>query len=161
MEQINDRLNKIANKRAELDAQAAAKKKNEIETINMYEKKFKELAPRIKEIITLCRALLENDFPIGRDGKLKTDGIRHNLGIYFERTWNGLLFLNVGIAGGGCCGYDLAINENGELVKNPLDIIVGARDYNVAYRDYVNKARQFVDDFDDFEQRFYDYVDSL
>jgi hypothetical protein len=98
----------------------------------------------------------------------ETNGIDHNLGFYFEyekgygRSFSHRLgVLGIGIAGGGCCGSDIMIDRNGDIIKNPLDYVIGLWTSLDAYNDFCGKTSRFLKEFDEFERKFYDYVDNL
>ena len=58
----------------------------------------------------------------------------------------------IGFKGGGCHGYDFAINEDGVVVScNEKELTM-----EVEFR-----AKKFVKEFDKFEKKFYEYVDNL
>ena len=168
MEKMNERLAKIANKRAQLDALASAEQMKKVQTIAYYANKLKMLAPRIKDLMEIANSLVENDIPLGQTTtelgmKYKdafvAEGIHHRLGFFFERLNGENYLVGIGIEGGGCCGHDLVVNDDGYMEKHP--------DYNYAsyqytgYWDYCDKCKRFLNEFDDFERRVYAYVDNL
>ena len=67
--------------------------------------------------------------------------------------------MGIGIKGGGCCGHDLAVNANGEIVIN-IDPYEKAYEYN-GYNDYCHKYEQFIEQFHAFENKVYQYVENL
>lgn len=161
-----DRLNKIAERRNILDAQQRAIEHTKAMTIANLENGIKSLAPRIKELIAVGEALLENNIPFGKkigvwkaDEEFITDGINHELGFFFEYGKDDSPLLGIGIEGGGCDGHDLVINANGEFVKN-IDPYKKGYNYD-GYYDYRSKYKKFIKDFDEFENKVYQYVDNL
>jgi len=161
-----DRLNKIAERRKILDAQQIAIECGKAKYIADLENGIKSLVPRIKELITVGAALLENNIPFGkvsngweRHEEFITNGITHELGFFFKFGKDNSPLLGIGIKGGGCDGHDLAVNENGEFVIN---IDPNARGYNYdGYYDYCRKYKQFINNFDEFESKVYQYVENL
>lgn len=160
-----DRLNKIAERRNILDAQQRAIEHTKAMTIANLENGIKALAPRIKELIAVAEALLENNIPFGRvsgwdnDEEFITNGITHELGFFFKYGKDNSPLLGIGIKGGGCDGHDLAVNAEGEFVKN-IDPYKKGYNYN-GYYDYRSKYKKFINDFDEFENKVYQYVDNL
>jgi hypothetical protein len=161
-----DRLNKIAERRKILDTQQRAIECEKIKTIADLENGIKSLAPRIKELITVGVALLANNIPFGnRVGFRKeyeefiTNGITHELGFFFQFGKHNSPLLGIGIKGGGCDGHDLAVNAEGEFVK-AIDPYAKVYRYD-GYYDYCRKCKQFIKDFDEFENKVYQYVENL
>ena len=162
-----DRLNKIANKGREIvDAQKAEQLRKE-EIINCYARHIKNIAPRIKELMKVGHALLNNNLAFGKqtkaligyDEEFITNGITHKLGFFFQFARDNSPLLGIGIKGGGCCGQDLAVDENGDMVVK-IDPHYHSYRY-FGFDDYCGKCEQFLDDFNDFEKRVYEYIDNL
>lgn len=161
-----DRINKIAERRNILDAQQKDIDCEKAKTIANLENGIKMLVPRIKELIAVAEALLENNIPFGKaatrwdeDDEFITNGITHKLGFFFKYAKDNSPLLGIGIKGGGCDGHDLAVNADGEFVIN---IDPYAKGYNYdGYYDYCRKYKQFIKDFDEFEKKVYQYVDNL
>lgn len=164
---LNDRLNKIAQKRAELDKKEQDERTRKVNTIQYYNRAIKELAPRIDVLLDIAKSLLENNIPIGKrvkafigyDEELVTEGINHKLGFYFTYKDRHRCLVGIGIAGGGCCGHDLAVNAFGNMVVS-IDPNYNSYQYD-GYSDFCCKCKQFLNDFDDFEKRVFQYVDNL
>lgn len=164
-----NRIEKIRAKRQALDAQAKSEQERKEQTVKFYTNRLKQFAPRINELMQLAMELLKNDIPLGKRYKdlvfykdeFVTEGIHHRLGFYFKYENGRRYLLGIGIEGGGCCGHDLAVNTNGTIIKNPLDIIIGCRDYEKAYTDFCGKCQDFLEEFDEFEKKVFDYVDNL
>lgn len=162
-----DRINKIAERRNILDAQQRAIECGKMKTIDDLANGIKALTPRIKELITVGVALLSNNIPFGKvgggflnnDEEFITNGITHKLGFFFQFGKDNSPLLGIGIKGGGCDGHDLAVNAEGEFVKS-IDPYAKVYEYN-GYYDYCRKCKQFINDFDEFESKVYQYVDNL
>lgn len=165
----NERLNKIVGRRKELDAKATEKQEQRRMVIENCNSAFKNLAPRISDLIKICTCLLENNISIGIRTKdiigyneeFVTDGVRHGLGFYFRYNNGTRTLIGIGIEGGGACGHDLAVDENGNIVVNPLNKVIGLWTYDDAYNDFYRKCQRFFEYFDSFEKRVFDYVDNL
>ena len=161
-----DRINKIAEKRKILDAQQRAIECGKIKTIGDLANGIRALAPRIKELIAVGEALLANNIPFGKrvDGwnnheEFIANGITHELGFFFQFGKDNSPLLGIGIKGGGCKGHDLAVNAECEFVIN-IDPYKRGDNYD-SYYDYCRKYKQFINDFDDFESKVYQYVENL
>lgn len=161
-----DRINKITERRNILDAQQRTIEHTKAMTIANLENGIKSFVPRIKELIAVGEALLQNDISFGKrvgrwgeDEEFITNGITHELGFFFKYRKDNSPLLGIGIKGGGCDGHDLAVNAEGEFVKN-IDPYKKGYNYN-GYYDYCRKYKQFIKDFDEFENKVYQYVDNL
>ena len=166
MAQINDRLNKIAAKGAELVANANAEQIQREQTIAKYANDIKALAPRIKPLVVIAKALIQNNIPLGKKKSgvieyedLCSDGWYHRLGFFYKWENGKRNFLGIGIEGGGCAGDDLAVDENGDMVKR-IDPYYHSYQYD-GYHDYCDKCKRFLTDSDAFGQRVNEYVDNL
>lgn len=167
MTQINDRLNKIAAKGAELVANANAEQIQREQTIAKYASEIKALAPRIKPLVEIAKALIQNHIPLGKKKSdiigykedLCSDGWYHRLGFFYKWEDGKRNFLGIGIEGGGCAGEDLAVDENGDMVKR-INPNYHSFEYD-GYHDYCDKCKRFLTGFDAFEQRVNEYVDNL
>ena len=161
-----DRINKIVERRKILDTQQKDIEREKAKTIADLKNGIKSLAPRIKELITVGEILLENNISFGNRVGFRreyeefiTNGITHELGFFFKFGKHNSPLLGIGIKGGGCDGHDLAVNIYGEIVIN---IDPYAKGYNYdGYYDYCRKYKQFINDFDEFESKFYQYVENL
>ena len=167
---VNDRLSKIAHKRVELDKQADNEQRNREATIAKYTNDIKALAPRLADLMAIAAELCRNDIPLGKrtrgitgfsEDEFETDGIKHGLGFYFRYEKGKGYLIGVGIKGGGCCGNNLAVDSNGNIIVNPLERVFGCWTYDKAYSDFVGKCNGFLKRFDDFERRVNEYVDNL
>lgn len=168
MEALNNRLDKIANiGKQKVDAAVAEQQRKE-DTIARYAVEIKALAPRIEKLMQVGQALLKNDIPLGKqtknicgsyDDEFVTNGLSHHLGFYFSHGKNNSPLLGIGIEGGGCCGRSLAVNEKGDMVVK-IDPHYHSYQY-FGYNDYCGKCKKFLDNFDSFEKRVYEYIDNL
>jgi len=163
-----DRIRKAAEKRnqelqKEMDAVQAK--------IQMYTDRIQGYAPRIAILINLAQELIKNQLPLGRivpwvagfqREEFWTEGIYHKIG-FIREVHDGRVCLpdRIGIEGGGCDGHDIEINRYGKIMKNPLDVIIGTRTRKNAEWDFFNKCDRFFKEFDSFEKRVLEYVDSL
>lgn len=122
--------------------------------------KIKALAPRFEDLMDVAAELKCNGFtlgkrvPVGGCGFLYeeflSNGIDHRVGFF---THNGAI-IGFGIQGGGCNGEHVVWNVRGEYIQH-----LSEKDWN----DYTIKQKldKFLNNFEDFEKRFYEYVDSL
>lgn len=161
-----DRINKITERRNILDAQQRAIECGKIKTIDDLANGIKALTPRIKELITVGVALLSNNISFGKrvgrwgqDEEFITNGITHELGFFFKFAKDNSPLLGIGIKGGGCDGHDLAVNAEGEVIIN-INPYAKVYQYD-GYYDYCRKYKQFIRDFDEFENKVYQYVENL
>jgi hypothetical protein len=172
-----DRLEKIRAKRAELDADAMKKVNQMMENITLQTSNIKALESRIKEIMVVADEMVKNKIRFGgawihlgmEHGDIfETNGITHQLGFIFEyQKGRGrdfpyrLSVVGIGIQGGGCDYQDIVVDRNGDIIKNPLNHVIGCWTQLNAYNDFCNKTSRFLKEFDEFERKFYDYVDNL
>lgn len=162
--ELNEMIEKINSKRASLDAEDERKKREQSETISLYEKRFADLKDRISKIIKIAECLKSNNIPLGDEYggyftgyTLVTNGTDHKLGCYLV----GDSIIGIGIKGGGADGYDLVINSEGEIERNPLRIIGFRRDFDRAYWDFCDKCKRFFIAFDEFEMKVENYIKNL
>ena len=158
---------------------AAAKRNEELQKkmdatqvkVQMYTERIRGYAPRIAILIDLAQELVKNGLPLGKQipwalgfnrEEFWAEGIYHGVG-FIREVKNGRVCLpdRIGIEGGGCDGYDIEINRYGKIMKNPLDVIIGTRTRENAEWDFFNKCERFLKEFDNFEKRVLEYVDSL
>ena len=168
MTTMEERLKKIQDKGAQIIADENNEKLQRQRTIENYRKDIKRLAGRVDALITIARSLIQNRIPFGRQSltmcgglqdELVADGINHNIGFYFRYERGHKYFIGVGIKGGGCCGNDIAVDGDGDIVIN-IDPYYSSYRYD-GYHDYCNKCKKFLQSFDEFEQRVNEYVDNL
>ena len=172
-----DRLEKIRAKRASLDAEALAREEKKAKAIAHCTSAIKRLATRLTAMMVLADEMVKNRISFGGTNYIhglsfgdnfETNGITHNIGFVFEYPKGRGMDINyrmrvigIGIEGGGCCGNDIVIDRNGDIVINPLDHVIGCWTKENAFHDFSNKVTQFLNGFDEFEKKFYDYVDNL
>ena len=109
----------------------------------------KALYPRIKYLIDLANECIANDIEIGqilrREEKpnyFLTDSWAHHLGFYLQ----GKKAVAIGKEGGGACHFHVAITDGETIVDG---------------EDGFNTLKSILNNFDSFEKRFLDYIDSL
>lgn len=136
-----------------------------------YIEKIKALGPRIKELIDVANACLDNGIEINGQGRghsqysnewenktFCTNCITHKIGFVWQCKDG--IFINrieeMGINGGGACGEHY-LRTNGDYVVSRSGYGDKAR-----YRELnEHQLKQFVNRFDEFESAFYKYIDSL
>ena len=140
----------------------------------------RSFAPRMKELMKVGISMYENNIPFGplcnepgadlSDNRIFfSNGWSHKVGFIQacridghipERTQH--LPIGFGIKGGGCAGYDLTFNSDGELewLNKPFGAPAGVSDRPWSNHD-TKHLEEFVANFDKFEADFYKYVDSL
>ena len=174
-----DRLERIRAKRASLDAEALEKHLQMNNKVFTLANEIKGLESRLGEMFKVADEMVKQrisfggtHYHLGMDfgDNFETNGIDHNIGFVFKyeegrgRSTNlkyRLGVIGIGIEGGGCCGNDLVIDRNGEIIVNPLNRVIGCWTKENAYFDYCDKVERFLNGFDAFEKRFYDYIDNL
>ena len=162
-----ERLNKISAKAQQIAEAENNEQLKKLETIEYYKNAIKSLASRLAELIKIGDALIENGISFGKrtkaiigyDEEFITNGITHKLGFYFKYSKDNSPMIGIGIKGGGCCGRDLAVNKEGDMVVK-IDPHYHSYMY-FGFNDYCNKCKQFLENFDEFEKRVYEYVDNL
>ena len=143
--------------------------------------KVRSFAPRMKDLLKVGQALYENGIPLGpydesvpgyRDDNSRifvSNGWSHRTGFIIAYRINGHIPsrtqqypIGFGIIGGGCAGEDLTFNADGELewLNRPFGHPAGCSDRPWGPKDTQHLER-FVAEFDEFERRFYEYVDGL
>ena len=144
--------------------QAKAIEKAKMEEERMYDNyqaEFSKLGERINTLITLCRTSLLMDMPIGEKyydhgfyfDRLKTDGIHHNIGFVINHH----ILEGIGIEGGGCCGRDLCVGADGNIIRGmPLRYCDGS--YSEGEH---RKMRRLLDGFCEFERNVINYIENL
>ena len=142
--------------------QIEATKKAEIDKQHMYynyQFLFNKLGERINNLMTLGRTLLELDMPIGEKyyehgfyfDRLKTDGIHHNIGFVINHH----ILEGIGIEGGGCCGRDLCVGADGNIIR-------GMPHYREGYvKGEHQKMKKLLDGFCEFERNVVNYIENL
>lgn len=148
-----------------MDSEALDKENERAKNVKFYAEKIRSRKDEYAELIALAEELKKNGLTIGKKeitfcgtyrDSLISEGINHKVGFVHLGSTFGL-----GIIGGGCCGSDLIISADGEIVKNPLMMAIGRWTAENAYSDYVSKCTKFIGHFDAFKQEFFDYIDNL
>ena len=162
---LQDRLNKIQQAGENLANAEVQKQRAEEEKREQLFNQIKELAPRIKELVTLANSCINNGVPLttyrehdyyGKGNYFFTDGWYHHLGFYDEP-----LISYIGIKNGGACGiYHLMVGTDGE-VKVTMDR--GYYTTTTANKKDISTGtlKRFVNEFSEFETRFLNWVDNL
>lgn len=167
--------------RVEMINKYSQRKKN-IATRNSYVDSFKYgtavqtiacMAEKIAEVIKVGRACLDNGMCINgyervngyEDEKRNfyTDGIHHKVGFYGGKTVHGIVgepisIEGVGIKNGGANGNtDLFVDIYGDVyaVNHDNGELCDIEKLNIEC------IHRFIQEFDGFEKRFYEYVDSV
>ena len=124
--------------------------------------KFKPYAERISALMEVANELIENRIILGKyidrneSPEFISEAISHELG-FIPKHYDFFNPLDVsiyaiGFKGGGCHGYDFAINEDGVVVSCNAEELTMENEF---------RAKKFVKEFDKFERKFYEYVDNL
>ena len=157
-----ERLKKIAELRKAEDLKVKMQNEQKARDLANYMLSIKLLSKRAKDLLDVAKELDTQGFTLGEiksdsNGISKSplfvsEAISHRFGFLVERNPFGegknLNPYAIGIRGGGCCGEDHTINENGDFVKFNKDIYSRGSDY-------------FITLFNKFENAFYEYLDNL
>ena len=132
----------------------------------------KALAPRLRELMEVGKALCANGIPLGPKtdrlditAEFLSNGWSHRVGFIGRcdfRTGRSTI-AGFGIVGGGACGSDLYFNEDGEISDLFPDVgngPVGTRGNKWKDSDIAHLER-FLSEFGAFEKKVYNFVDSL
>lgn len=146
MDTTTTRLGKIAKAKYEKDCAEKLALEAEVNKKMNYIKHLESYCERIKELMIVANALLENGFEIGENDCFISDGVSHKFGFITTggRICNNIQLIGVGRCGGGVCGDDLAVNENGMVSYNMW-----------------GTCEDWDDKFETFEKAFYEYVDNM
>ena len=182
MATTESRIERIKSTRKSLDKMANLKEEIANNKVEEYKTAIELLQPRLEEMFKVADEMVKNNIHFGKrlcsitgmeHDEFETDGINHGIGFVFSYEKGGSFRFNgdeirhrtavigIGIRGGGCCGEDIIVNRMGNIIKNPMDIVIGLRGKEQARSDFFGKANSFLQGFDKFEGCFYDYVDSL
>lgn len=162
----------MGNRTEELIAKIKQAKENRVKAIEKakmrekhmydnYQAEFTKLGERINNLMTLGRTLLELGMPIGEKyydhgfyfDRFKTDGIHHNIGFVVT---HGVLE-GIGIEGGGCCGGDLCVGADGNIIKGlPHKYCDG----NYVRGEHL-KMKRLLDGFQEFEEGVIKHIENL
>ena len=172
-----DRLERIKAARAAMDAKAIAEIQKKNDKVARLTNAIKALSGRLAEMMKVADCMVENRMSFGGTWYscgmaygdfFETNGIKHGIGFVFQyesgrgrNVNNRVGVIGIGIEGGGCCGNDIVIDRDGDIIKNPLDHVIGCWTKENAYYDFCSKANEFLKGFNEFEKKFYDYVDNL
>lgn len=146
------------------DENEAKKVEKENEQKAMLEEQVRSLAPRIKELIETANACTINGIEIDAYGKrfdsyydkreygtFTTNGITHRVG--FVKKGLSAIF-ELGIDAGGACG-EWNFRTNGS------DIYEIHEDRTQRRKATIYWMSRFVNEFNEFESDFYNYIDSI
>lgn len=160
------RLSKIAQVAKDMRDAEERKRLESHERMRDFESKIGALASRITELIEVANEMVANGIQLGefvgdwntKSPKFISDGIFHRFGfiangdIYKSSisTHNPrrILILGVGKCGGGCCGSNFTVDQDGIITSWNTDV-------------YKRGIDDFLAKFDKFEKEFYEYVDNL
>lgn len=120
--------------------------------------KVESFAPRMRELMKVARSLRANLIPLAP--QFVSEGIEHRIGFIVSGSFWHRETLNpegFGIIGGGAFGNDIQFNEDGKLCELVKD---NGMPKSWTDSDSWNLNR-FVSGFDEFERKFYEYVDNL
>lgn len=143
--------------------------------------KINDIQPRIGEILTVAGQCYKNEINIKR---FESSGITHNLGFLKLKSesdnYSTYSDLVLAIQAGGACGdWGLEVNRFGMTIcKNDKYVmctysaylekckdirIVSSRWDKVFSKDFENTylLERFLNEFDEFENNFYNYIDNL
>ena len=162
----------MENKIEELIAKIKQAKANRVEAIEKakireermydnYQAEFSKLGERINTLITLGRTLLELGMPIGEKyyecgfyyDKFVTDGIHHNIGFMINHR----ILEGIGIECGGCCGGDLCVGADGNIIRG---LPFKYRDGSCVKGEHL-KMKRLLDGFCEFERNVINYIENL
>lgn len=145
-----DNIKRYAERReqAKIDSENLSAKR-----IEEYKTKIKELKPRIDELLAVGNACRENGIPLtgssfgGHEGydthHFISNGWSHVTGFISEGP--GKPFTRIGKVGGGACDWNLKTDGNAIFVDGKIEYVL----------------KMFLDEFDEFEAKFYEYVDDI
>lgn len=154
---------KIANAREKATNEEEAKRNQFLAKCAAVRKRFRALAPRIKDLIEVAQEMQRNGFTLGKMKgyptafpEFETDWWYHKLGFFCTlkntRPRQRVNAYAIGFMGGGACGRDFIVNEDGEVLD-------GIYEKEGTWK--LPEIKRFFEQFDDFERRFYAYVESL
>lgn len=152
--EILEKINRVANER---DAEETRKNEEECRRRMEIVNAVKNLAPRISDMLDIAQHLYKNGISIGPKrslhGRPHSDEFvsswwLHNLGFCYDSSIRPRVEypLWIGFINGGACGEDMCVDRDGNVVKG-----------RQKYKDMLNMLKHF----DAFEQRFYEYIESL
>lgn len=164
------RLDNIKKYKAKLEAEEVAKANEEELERNKLVKAILELSPRVKELVSTANACVANGIPINHKdlwggsqhpNDFMADGVHHRIGFNIIGGCNNekIPITDIRICAGGICG-SLGISTNGDEVYSVHE----KEDYSdpskvKRYEPRISYMKRLLNEFDDFEKRFYEYVD--
>lgn len=167
---MNERIARIKNFAQERDNRIAQEQLEKQQGLIRMLEQVKELAPRMRELMDVATALYENRIPLGKmvgyndpSTEFISNWWSHKVGFIADIVSSGIARpRGFGIIGGGACGHDLTFSVGGV----PACVYSHNNDTpGVAGRTWddsdIHHLRSFIHGFDDFERRFYEYVDGL
>lgn len=146
-----DNIKRYAERReqAKIDSENLSAKR-----IEEYKAKIKELEPRIAEILAVGEACRRSGIPLtgssfgGHEGydthQFISNGWSHVTGFISEGP-DDKPFTRIGKIGGGACDWNLKTDGNTIFVDGRIEYVL----------------KKFLDEFDEFETKFYEYVDKI
>ena len=147
-----DNIKRYAERReqAKIDSENLSAKR-----IEEYKTKIKELKPRIDELLAVGNACRENGIPLegnsiwgGHEGydihQFISNEWSHVTGFISEGS-DDKPFTRIGKVGGGACDWNLKTDGNTIFVDGRIEYVL----------------KRFLDEFDEFEAKFYEYVDDI
>jgi hypothetical protein len=149
----NERIARIKAFKAKQDDEAAAKARAKIAQREELFAQIRALKPRIDALLTVGTACAQNGIPLepqSRWGHNET----YDFGHFISNSYSHLLgfiyckhqcFEHIGIRGGGVCDYEL--ETDGDYIH-----VEGNENYVM---------KRFINEFDTFESKFYEYVDKI
>lgn len=184
MDSIVDKINK---KGAEINRSKEEKLMFQRGAVIADLERVRSLGPRIANLWTICQALLDNGFVLGKVTRsnmgfhypeFEADGIYHGLGFKVRNRPFGSLtggtIISFGIEGGGYSGESFFVNKDGVwgrqsengFVEGNIDLI---HFYYDGYRNvpqytitsFTGKIKQVLEKFDQFEARVLEYAKSI
>lgn len=157
----NNRIDKIRAYVKERDQKKMSEAKVIETQAESLQKKLRALAPRISELIRIGYELIRNDIPLGKwtgytdnSGELVSNTISHRVGFI---PFKGIL--SIGQMGGGACGKHLILDNDGNLWSGGFS--ANACVMHTSDDQFIVKATEFLDKFDEFERKTFEYVDNL
>lgn len=162
MDNIKDKLKAIEEHKESLKEEARKRAEaieHERERLVL---ELSNLAPRIKDLLIIGRALVDAGIPLGKktpfpddSNELVSNCWSHRVGYVVDY---GCKF-GIGMLGGGACGKHFAVDENGKTTSlgGSLDgWFISEKDY-----DFILKARAFIYGFDEFDKKVSEFVNNL
>lgn len=170
MKTLEERLmqvNGIADKREEEKEKSLA---SALQTRFALEGRLLQLHDRIKDLCTIADECIKRGIDVGQNSGFTksgrsyffTNGIKHSLGFYPQVDGSRTRLLGVGMSGGGCCCWNVFyVDRNSARVVCDAHEHTFQRTRETAIKNECDLFSSFLKGFDDFELRFYNYLDSL